>query len=182
MDRPKEYDLSLGRSLYLIAKQEDKLPQYRDYFSSFMDLISSNKELREYLSAPYVKDEDAFALIDKAFGDKNVPHFASFLKLARKKRLVSSIKRSYKEFMRLSGEDLGIETGFVYSARPLDEKSLKDLEGSLSAKRHSKVELTPRIDASLIGGFRVYVGDSLYDSSYKSQLEKLNATLKEDTL
>jgi len=65
----------------------------------------------------------------------------------------------------------------VYSAFPLDNAALKELEPTLVQRFGRKLNVSVQLDESLIGGVRVVVGDEVLDTSVKARLEQMKAAL-----
>ena len=70
---------------------------------------------------------------------------------------LSLCMRKLKEFHSLCNAYHGIEEGVVYAARSLSEDQMKELEDSFKV-RGRNVELTQKLDESLISGFRQNFG------------------------
>jgi len=85
------------------------------------------------------------------------------------------------EFRRLHRRREGIVEAVVTSATPLDASEIAELEERLAATAGARVELSQTVDASLIGGLQVRVGDRLIDGSVRGRLERLRARLSETT-
>ncbi len=75
-------------------------------------------------------------------------------------------------------ETRGQVEGLVETALELDDEDRGKLEAALGKLVRSKVLLTARLDPSLLGGFRVRIGDRMFDASLKGQLEALGHKLK----
>lgn len=72
----------------------------------------------------------------------------------------------------------GIIEGTLHTALPIAEEDKAALESALGRKLGSRVQLNTVVDESLLGGFRVLVGDSMFDSSLRGQIEALSRKLK----
>lgn len=72
----------------------------------------------------------------------------------------------------------GIIEGTLHTALPIDQEGKSALQSALGVKLGNKVQLTEVIDESLLGGFRVLVGDSMFDLSLRGQIEELSRKLK----
>jgi F-type H+-transporting ATPase subunit delta len=72
----------------------------------------------------------------------------------------------------------GVKEAVIQTAFPLSNTDLKALVPQLEA--HFKTKLTPAVvvDAVLIGGVRVTVGDQVLDASVRGKLETLAVALK----
>ena len=61
----------------------------------------------------------------------------------------------------------------------MDKKEIERIETAIAKKIGQKVELTNKIDESLIGGFKVAINDFVFDYSLKNKLELLKNNLNE---
>ncbi len=76
------------------------------------------------------------------------------------------------QFRGLVNQRSGTSDAVVYSAFPMDEAALADLAGVLEKRFARKLNLSVKVDESLIGGVRVVVGDEVLDTSVKARLEQ----------
>ncbi len=65
----------------------------------------------------------------------------------------------------------------VTSARELNEDDRQELEFEISKLAVSRVRVTYKQDASLLGGAIVKIGSTVYDGSVRAQLENLKQSL-----
>jgi F-type H+-transporting ATPase subunit delta len=78
-----------------------------------------------------------------------------------------SLKRAHESVIRAR----------IVSARPLSDAERDDLVASLGRKYGRRVEATVEIDAALIGGARVHVGDEVIHASMRDALAQMAAAL-----
>jgi F-type H+-transporting ATPase subunit delta len=88
--------------------------------------------------------------------------------------LLPEIALEYDELLK---RHRGIVTAIVTSAVPLTADEGRALEDRLRAMTGATIELEPRIDAGLIGGLTVRIGDRLLDGSVRGRLERLREQL-----
>jgi F-type H+-transporting ATPase subunit delta len=65
----------------------------------------------------------------------------------------------------------------IVSARPLADPERDDLVAELARKYGRKVDATVEVDASLIGGARVHVGDEVINASMRDALAQMAVAL-----
>jgi F-type H+-transporting ATPase subunit delta len=65
----------------------------------------------------------------------------------------------------------------VYSAFPIDATQLPGVVASLEKRFGRKLNASVVVDASLIGGIRVVVGDEVLDTSVAARLEQMKVAL-----
>lgn len=66
----------------------------------------------------------------------------------------------------------------ISSAHPLTDAQTQELVAGLEKRFGHKVKATTQVDASLIGGARIAVGDVVIDGSVAGQLQKMASALK----
>jgi len=81
------------------------------------------------------------------------------------------------QFDALKREHDGVLKARIVSARPLTDAERDDLVATLARKAGRKVEATVEVDASLIGGARVHVGDEVIHASVRDALGQMAAAL-----
>ena len=82
-----------------------------------------------------------------------------------------------RQFRALVNRASGSSDAVVYSAFSLSDTALADLTVVLEKRFSRKLNLSVEIDADLIGGVRVVVGDEVLDTSVKARLEQMKAAL-----
>ena len=65
----------------------------------------------------------------------------------------------------------------IIAASKLSAAETKDLVKRLEQKFGKKIEATVSVDAEIIGGIKIIVGDTVIDASVKNQLQNLAYTL-----
>lgn len=131
-------------------------------------------ELRQVLANPTISLKEKFAVIDRIFDDG----FEKFMKTVCKNgdySVLSLIEESYKQVWNRHNSVL--EASLVY-AELVSEKSVSGIKKMLVKKYGVKsVELSLVENKDLIGGFRLYVNDKVYDKSVLGALDRMRRTL-----
>ncbi len=81
-------------------------------------------------------------------------------------------------FNELKHGQEGVRDAEITSAFALDDATLKALVADLERRFESKVQVTVKIDAELIGGVRIAVGDEVIDASVRGKLAAMATALK----
>ncbi len=82
-----------------------------------------------------------------------------------------------EHFERLQREHDGVVKALITSAFPLSDADKDALVSSLAKKYGKRVDAEVRVDASLIGGARVQVGDEVIHASVRDTLDKMATAL-----
>ena len=75
-------------------------------------------------------------------------------------------------------ESHGFSRGTIYSVAPLTDAQLASIEEQTGKLLKKQVKLENLIDATIIGGIKVYVEGKMIDASIQKRLISLAETLK----
>jgi len=81
-------------------------------------------------------------------------------------------------FNELKHAHEGVRDAEITSAFVLDDATLKTLVADLERKFECKIQATVKVDAELIGGVRIAVGDEVIDASVRGKLAAMATALK----
>lgn len=169
--------LRYASALMAIAKDENKIKEYKSALSELNSYFLDNEEIISYLNSYFVQSEDKELLVDKLCQGFELKKLSSFIKLLIKKHRFIKFKMIEKEFNRLANAELGIHFGFIYSVTPLEKKQIDEITSSISKRENHPVELVNKIDKNLIGGVKVVIEDRVYDGSIKNKLEAMENSI-----
>lgn len=169
-------------SRYAIAfvelAKESKLDLYslRNETNVLTQIFKKELRLTRFLSINSIKLESKYEVIDNVFKDFN--HLLiNFIKLIVSKNRSAFIYDILKETLKELDSYLTIEKGVVYSSTKLSEENLNKLKKALEKKINKTLDLTNIVDESIIGGFKICLENSIYDSTINTRLNKLKETL-----
>jgi F-type H+-transporting ATPase subunit delta len=101
-----------------------------------------------------------------------------FISLLVRKDLFKHIDPALREIEKILNERKGVLPVIVESALPLDGEMEAFISGEIKKrKKAGELKLEKRINAELIGGFRLRIGDEVIDASLRSQLEQMAVDL-----
>ena len=89
-------------------------------------------------------------------------------------RAVEAMVDRFEELLR---RERGISLAAIRSALPLQDDERESIVGRLGELTGTKIQTSEHVDESLIGGVAVRIGDTVYDASVRSRLERLRARL-----
>jgi len=170
-----------AEQLFEIARRANRLEELREELNSIILAIEEQPKFIELLIAPSLDKEAKKELIISTFSEENSKIIVDFLKtLVEEERIENLVEigKMYRVKVSQYLEDhFGIVEGTVYSAVPLNEEQLKTLVYIFTKKVGKTVRLNAEIDESLIAGYKVNVGNMVYDSTIKLQLKQLKESL-----
>ena len=135
--------------------------------------IGASAPLHAFFVAPIVERREKERLLTQAFeGRVDTIALHTLLLLVRRRRetLLWGLVTAYETLARQARK---AERVTLQSARPLDRDELRSLVERLERATGKRLEVTERIDPSLLGGLRVMLGDVRIDASIAGRLDAL---------
>ena len=145
---------------------------------AFSSALDANKKLRLLLASRIFSEEERSKALKEL-----LPHLRmsqetqKFLTFIVSEGHLDAIKDVIKITIEMYNEKLKKAKALLISPVPMSGNYIERLKTALKALTRKDVEIESRIDESLIGGFIVKVGSTIYDSSIKGQLASLRAEL-----
>jgi F-type H+-transporting ATPase subunit delta len=161
-----------ARSLFEVAKEQDKLDAVRDQLGEFADALSETRELQVFFFSPYFSTQEKEDGLERAVTDTD-PVIVNFLKLLIEKHRMPVLFRIRAEYDRLWEEENKLLPVEITSAIELDKDIVKQLGDRISEQTGRKVELSSRVEPDILGGIVVQVGNAVLDASIRNRLEQL---------
>ncbi len=152
---------------------EETLGQLED----ILDLARVDAKFGEFLSSRVVPAERRRRSLETIFRGRVADRVLNFLQVLNEKGRIASLPQVVGAFDNLVQERFGRIEVDVYAAEPLSGPSLEMIRGRLSAVLKKQVIVHPYIDAAVIGGVRIQVGDQLIDASVATQLRRMRDRL-----
>jgi F-type H+-transporting ATPase subunit delta len=161
-----------GRSLFEVAKEQDKLDLVREQLGEFADALEETRELQVFFFSPYFSTAEKEDGLDRAVsgGDAAV---INFLKLLIENHRMPVVFRIRREYDRLWEEENKLLPVRITSAVELDSKTISQIGDKIAEQTGRKVDLSSEVDPDILGGIVVRVGNSILDASIRNRLENL---------
>jgi F-type H+-transporting ATPase subunit delta len=169
------------KSLLGLAVEQGALEQVHADMQLFDKVCNSNADFVNMLRSPIIRHNKKKEILEKIFKSKVHKLSIAIIDILTEKNREPLLPAIAKEFHVAYNEFKGISKASVTTTIPVDaqlrgelEKIVKKLSGT------DKIELQEKIDADLIGGFILNVGDKQIDASIKSKLKTLKVKFSEN--
>lgn len=139
--------------------------------------IAANPQLRQLADSPKVTVEQVLDVITGVARSALPDAASNFLRVIIENGRLDALPEVAVQFRGIVNRLNGSSDAVVVSAFPIEEAALNDISTALEKRFGRKLNLSVEIDASLIGGVRVVVGDEVLDTSVKARLEQMKAAL-----
>ena len=170
-----------AKALFDLALEEQLMSTFQPQVKSIYNLFKESEELKEFINSQGVPSDAKKDFFDKLLKNKVHTYVLHFLCLLIDKKRERNIEAVCEEFNTLCNEYFNVLEGVVYSTKALTKDQITNIENSIQIKLNKKVELTNKLDSSLIGGLKVVVGDTVFDNSVQHKMEALKNELLQGT-
>jgi F-type H+-transporting ATPase subunit delta len=142
-----------------------------------LSAVAQNAQLQQFADSPKASTDQVFDLI-AGVAKVDLPDAAkNFLRTVIENGRLNALPEMATQFRALKNAQSGSSDAVVHSAFPIDGAALAELAVTLEKQFKRKLNLSVVLQAELIGGIRVVVGDEVLDTSVKARLEQMKVAL-----
>lgn len=163
-----------AKSLLSLAIEGNVLEEVREDMMILNSVCNENRDLTNMLKSPIVKSDMKSTILNKIFKNKLSSLSMNFIELISEKKREAVLSSISEGFISLYNIEKNIVKATVTTAAPITDGlrvnilvKLKEVIGD------ADVQVEERINASLIGGFVLRVGDREYNASAANKLRQL---------
>jgi len=165
-----------AEAAFRTAKEGNALPAWNDLIAE-LAAVADRPEMRELVSNPKVTDDKLYGVFAGVLKSPLDQKAQNFLRLLIENGRVDALQELAAQFNALKNAEEDSAEAQIVSAFPLSDAQVGELIAGLTRKFKKTLKPHVSVDASLIGGVRVVVGDLVFDTSVKAQLERMKTVL-----
>lgn len=166
-----------AQAVFRLAQETGTLTLWSERLER-LSVIVQDPEMATVVSNPKFSATQVAELFISLFDEKKDQELAKFVGLLAENERLSVLPEIRDIYEQLKSANEGIREAVITSAFPLDGPQLDNLMKELEAHFDTRLEPHVRVDARLIGGVRVAVGDQILDASVRGKLDAMAAALK----
>jgi F-type H+-transporting ATPase subunit delta len=161
-----------ARSLFEVAKEQDKLDAVRSELGEFADAMQADRDLQVFFFSPYFSTPEKQDGLDRAVSgaDETIINFLKLLIENHRMPVIFRVRRGYDELWEQENRLLPVQ---VTSAVELDRATVKQIGDRIAEQTGQKVDLSATVEPDILGGIVVRVGNQVLDASIRNRLEQL---------
>ena len=133
--------------------------------------------LEQALGSPNIVQEEKEAMLDRIFGGKLDKLLLNFIKVLCRRGRAESLRAVQVTASMLRDEQLGRLHVQVTSALALDDAQRSAIRTQLKSAFGKDAMLEESIDAALLGGIVLRIGDKVYDGSVLGKMQQLRQSV-----
>lgn len=169
--------IKYAQAVYELAAEKNMLTEVETQLRQVESTIAGHPDLATLMYHPRVPSGIKKETIEKVFKEEVTDFLFNFLRLLVDKRRETALPAIIREYVKAANAARNIGEAEVITAMPLSDKEHEALAKKLSLVTGKTMLLKTSIDASILGGVIVKIGDKLIDGSVVRQLRMLQTTL-----
>ncbi len=178
MDQSK-ITVRYARALFSLGKESGVIKSLYQDIQTINALFRQSEELQQVLSNPVIRVSQKKTIISKILQDHVGDMALRFIFLITDNKRETEIPGICRNFIDLVRADQGIIPATVTTYGHLSEESLFSIRKILEHETGKTIELSDKINPSIIGGMILRIKDQQYDGSISSQLKKIKSAFLE---
>jgi F-type H+-transporting ATPase subunit delta len=162
-----------ARALYQLAQAEGQAERVRADLGDLSALVRGSPDLARFISSHWLPPAQRRAALAQLFESRAAPLTFRFLLLLEHKRRTARLPDICRAYDAICDTEAGVLKARITGAQPLPADQFDAIRQRLERRLGQRVQAESAVDPSLIGGFRIQVGDALLDFSIAAQLNLL---------
>ena len=165
------------QALYKVAVQEDDINQISARLHILSSILKSVPKLNQLLITRRVGVQDKITILTNILGNKISYIEMDLMVLLMENGHVMLLGEIIKRFDYLLDKDSEVIKVLITSSSKISDGEVQRISTNIENNIQKKVNITTETDASIIGGLKLRVGNTLIDGSIYSRLQKIRETL-----
>lgn len=163
-----------AQALLGAAEKAGVAPRVMEELHSLVeDVLDKLPGLERLLTAPRIQVEEKLRVLDTAFAQRMVPVLLNFLKVVARHGRLDCLRHIQAAAHTQYNHRQGRVDVIVETAAPVSAVLRSELQQRLTGLLRRQVEIHWRVNADLLGGLIVRVGDTVYDGSLEHGLRAM---------
>ena len=163
-------------ALFEISLENNSLDECFEQALVVRDILKTD-DCRRVMEHPHISGDEKRGFLHEAFSGGLNQHLNGFLHLLIAKNRESFMSSSLSAFIEMTDSFKGRAKAGVVSAIKLDDSQVADLQRTLSRKMGKQVELSLKVDPSLIGGLYIHADGCYINRTIKEQLSEMKKSI-----
>lgn len=167
-----------GDALFDLAVETDKVDVLLEEIQQLQIVLAENADFGSLMNHPKILKEEKVEVAKNVFAGRISEELLGFLTIIITKDRYREIDEILNYFVTKVKEYKGIGIATVTTAVPLKNDQHQAIEKKLlDTTKYQSMEIHYDVDASLIGGMVIRIGDRVVDSSISTKLSELQKDL-----
>ncbi len=179
MKNPK-VSYRFAKALLDLAKETNVMDAAKADAHVMINALTDSEDLRILCASPVIKPKIKESLMEQIFAKSISELSLKFVQLVIRHRREQNLKEIFERYISLYLVEMGIVKATVTTSVALDNALKSEFTKMVKGITHKEVELEEKIDADIIGGYVLRVGDVEMNASLSGKLNRLKTEFKDN--
>lgn len=167
-----------GDALFELAAEEQKLDLLLEEAGAVRQILQDNTDFSRLMMQPRISHADKLQIVKEVFEGRISQELMGFLLIVVEKDRYKELDSILAYFIDRVKETKHIGVAYVTTAVAMDEAAQEKIQSRLlETTAYETMEMHYKVDASIIGGMVIRIGDRVVDSSITTKLNELKKQL-----
>ena len=171
---------SYSQSLFELAKENSVVDEIEAQGKSLCRIITDSQDFSTFIKDPTFKQDKQLEVFSTIFEKVKLNSlFIKFIKFLIYKRRIFFLKNILDDFINYCSFQRGEVRAELVSSKKLDNSQIEKIKEEMTKDFNSKINLSYKVDESLLAGVKIKIGSIMIDNSLKNKLAKMKNSMKE---
>jgi len=171
-----------ARALFIVTERRQETAAALVDLLAMVTVLAPGSRTARVFASPEVPLSDKRDLLRRSLEHRAVRSVAVFMDLLLRKKRLRDLPAIAGKFETLVEHAQGIQRAHLVSAVPFGKAELGKLQAQLEAHTHATIKLSTEVDARLLGGALVRIGDRVIDRTVRTLLGAIATRLHETSV
>ena len=167
----------LTEALYSVSESNNVLDAVHSALKTLNKLVRENNQFRAFIQSKRITGADKAKILNSVlgeFGQPLVAELVSHLEGRQASQQLQDVTNLFDHRYKVGKNIVSVE-GTV--ASEMDDSETVSLKSSLSSALGKNIDLSLKVDESLVGGIRLRIENTFLDATIQNQLNRLKQEL-----
>ena len=166
-----------AEAAFALARDGGALPKWADTLS-LLAAVASDAKVAAAVDNPKLSAAQKQSLFVTVMGDTLDATTTSFVNVLLDADRIKLLPQINEHFQALKRDNDNTARATIVSAFTLTEQQKDDMKAALAKRYGRQIEAIEEVDATLLGGAKIIVGDQVIDRTVVGQLNKMSRQIK----
>jgi len=166
-----------AEAVFRLAQEQNALAAWSERLSA-LSAVTADSQVQECIGNPGVSAAQKTDLVSALLKGEGQGDVANLIQVLAKNERLTLLPAIAELFETLKGQAEGVKDATILSAYPMEQAQVSALVAELESRFASRLKAEVVVDASLIGGVKIVVGDQVLDASVRGKLDAMATALK----
>ena len=167
-----------GEALFELAMEQDRLDAYLEESQGVLDVLRANQEFSQMMPHPNIIKEEKLQMVETVFKGRISDEMVGLMRMIVEKDHFAKMPEVLTFFIDKALEEKKIGIAYVTTPMEVTDAQKKQIEDRLlETTAYQSFRMHYAVDADLIGGMVIRIGDRVVDSSVRTKISELSREL-----